>query len=195
MRYFWVILTVAIVFLSSCEEKERIMREENRELVPTQLKKDLEAKRELAIYFAAVNESNLSGIMNLKQEQDTLNVLVQLTGLQEDHTYDLHFHQFGNCNSRDARSAGSYWTLDNQIPADTADLTTNISYLGTVKTNSEGNGQMSLRTNHLCLDCTNESKNILGKAVIVHDAEFEPNDTISYYQSRRGCAEIKRKDE
>ncbi|MDO5510599.1 MAG: superoxide dismutase family protein [Weeksellaceae bacterium] len=192
MRYLWILISGVVLFLSSCEDKDRLQREENMELVPTPLLKALEAKREMAIYFSSANQSNLSGIMNLKQEQDTLNVLIQLTGLEADHEYDLHLHQFANCNSTDLRSAGSYWTLDDLIPHDSVDLRTNISFLGTITTNPEGNGQMSLRTDHLCLDCNNKNKQILDKSVIVHDAHFEENDSLSYYYSRKGCAEIKR---
>ncbi len=107
-------------------------------------------------------------------------------------THAVHIHEFGDCSSDDAKSAGGHWnpTKDGHGKWGTGQY--HMGDIGNLIADKNGTGRVIFKTDKWCIGCADASKNIIGKSIIVHadrdDYKTQPTGNAG---GRVGCLEIK----
>ena len=84
----------------------------------------------------------------------------------------MHLHEFSDCSSPDGKSTGGHWnpTFENH-GARGNDTGFHRGDIGNFEADENGEATISFETDLWCINCDDETKNIVGKAVIVHQGQ------------------------
>lgn len=104
----------------------------------------------------------------------------------------VHIHEKGDCSAPDGSSAGGHWNPSNSDHGKWGHSAFHMGDIGNLVADNEGKAKLTFKTDKWCLDCVEESKNIIGKGLIIHAAEddFQTQPTGNA-GGRVGCVEIK----
>ncbi len=143
-----------------------------------------------ATHAAAVmqprNNSKAKGEVKFDETPEGLKVTYKLQGLKPNANLGFHIHDFGDCSSKDAKSAGSHYAEIAPTGGTAADSPAkHAGDLPQVKTDSKGMAEGSFVAQQLSID--NEYP-IAGRAIIVHGG---PDDPSKKAPARIACGEIK----
>lgn len=104
----------------------------------------------------------------------------------------MHIHEKGDCSATDGSSAGGHWNPKGTHHGKWETEHFHMGDIGNLKANKEGVAEMTFTTDKWCLGCTDETKNIIGKSIIIHadkdDFHTQPTGNAG---GRVGCVEIK----
>ena len=95
----------------------------------------------------------------------------------------FHIHEFGDCSSIDAKSAGGHWNPDNHKHGKWGTESHHKGDIANLFADSSGRSSLKFETDLWCLDCDDESKNILNKSLIIHQG---PDDFHSQPSGNAG---------
>ena len=93
---------------------------------------------------------------------------IELSGLTPG-IHAVHLHETADCSAPDGTSTGGHWnpTFENHGAwGDAAGF--HRGDIGNLTADESGNARLTFETNLWCIDCEDPIKNIIGKAVIVH---------------------------
>lgn len=144
MKNFFLLLATSLLLLS-CS-------------IPNMIVVELESK----------NSSNVTGNVVFIEEGEKVNMIATINNLNPgDHA--IHIHEKSDCSSIDGKSTGGHWnpTLTNHGKWGDENGY-HIGDIGNFTANKEGIGIINFSTDLWCLDCDDVNKNIMGKAIIVH---------------------------
>jgi Cu-Zn family superoxide dismutase len=81
----------------------------------------------------------------------------------------IHIHEKADCSSTDGKSTGGHWNPTAQ-PHGKWDAVEGYHKgdIGNFTADASGKGSVTFTTDQWCIGCGDETKDILGKAVIVH---------------------------
>ena len=104
----------------------------------------------------------------------------------------IHIHEKSDCSSIDGKSAGGHWNPTLESHGKWGDSKGfHRGDIGNFEADKEGNGKVTFSTDQWCLGCDDETKNVLGKAIIVHqgtdDLTSQPSGAAG---ARISCAGI-----
>lgn len=112
--------------------------------------------------------STVDGKVVFKQEKGLVSMVASFKGLSEGE-HAIHLHEKADCSSDDGKSTGGHW---NPTGAPHGKWGDEKGYhkgdIGNFVADADGNGYISFNTDEWCIGCGDETKDILGKAVIVH---------------------------
>ncbi len=130
--------------------------------VPTDVVKKVTVKLE------AKSESNVTGNALFKEEKGVVTMIAVFDGLTEG-SHAIHLHEKADCSSSDGTSTGGHWNPTAQPHGKWGD---DKGYhkgdIGNFSANANGKGTVTFSTDQWCIGCGDDTKDILGKAVIVH---------------------------
>jgi Cu-Zn family superoxide dismutase len=130
--------------------------------VPTDVVKKVTVKLE------AKSESNVTGNALFKEEKGVVTMIAVFDGLSEG-SHAIHLHEKADCSSSDGTSTGGHWNPTAQPHGKWGD---DKGYhkgdIGNFSANANGKGTVTFSTDQWCIGCGDDTKDILGKAVIVH---------------------------
>src|SRR5699024_2140913 len=104
----------------------------------------------------------------------------------------IHLHEKGDCSADDATSAGGHW---NPMNEEHGKWDSKDGYhkgdIGNLKVDQDGKASITFETDQWCIDCDDKAKNIVGKAVVVHEGadDFKTQPTGDA-GGRVGCGVI-----
>ncbi len=115
--------------------------------------------------------SETSGKVSFTEQNGQVLMQASLMGLSEG-THAIHIHEKADCSSDDGKSTGGHWnpTFENH-GAWGATTGYHRGDIGNFQANADGNGEITFSTDQWCLGCDDATKNVVGKAVIVHQGE------------------------
>lgn len=114
------------------------------------------------------SDSNVSGEVTFSSDGSTVNMVASLTGLTEGE-HAIHIHQTADCSSADGKSTGGHWNPTNEPHGKWGDSEGyHKGDIGNFTVDADGNASVEFSTEQWCIGCDDENKNIVGKAVIVH---------------------------
>lgn len=179
------ILSLLIVFclIASCKSDKKdteTVVEDTTEIStettnPSETKKVTEIKekpahyndiKKVAMSLSSKSGSNVTGNIVFKQELGAITMIAVVDGLSPGE-HALHINEKADCSANDGSSSGNIWKGLNEG-------------VGTFTANDAGHGTMTKITEDWCIGCDDQSKNILGKAIVIYKG-----DTIL------ACGEIK----
>lgn len=104
----------------------------------------------------------------------------------------VHIHEKGDCSATDASSAGGHWNPSKNDHGKWGSEHFHMGDIGNLVADKDGTARLLFNTDKWCLGCKDESKNILGKAIVIHagkdDFMTQPTGNAG---GRVGCIEIK----
>ncbi len=138
----------------------------------------------------AKSNSKVTGTVTFIQNINEVSMTANISGLTPGN-HAIHIHAVGNCSADDGSSAGGHWNPTNVNHGKWASDPFHIGDIGNIVADSTGNGTISRETDLWCINCDDETKNILGKSIIIHegidDFSSQPSGAAG---ARIGCGEI-----
>lgn len=122
----------------------------------------------LTLTMSSKSDSDVNGEVMFKQEGDEVMMTAEFTGLEEGE-HAIHLHENADCTSDDGKSAGGHWNPTDQPHGKWgSEEGYHKGDIGNFTADAEGNATVDFSTEEWCIGCDDETKNILGRSVIVH---------------------------
>ncbi len=137
--------------------------------------------------------SKLSGTAKFTETNGKVTLEATINGLSEGE-HAIHIHEKGECNSDDGTSAGGHWNPTNQPHGKWGDSKGyHKGDIGNFKVDDKGVGRVDFSTDEWCIGCNDPQKDIMGKALIIHDGVDDfTSQPAGAAGIRVGCGVIKR---
>ncbi|TVZ51162.1 superoxide dismutase family protein [Dokdonia sp. Hel_I_53] len=158
---------IATISLGSCKnDKKEVETKEDVEVI--EVVEEVQMDRKAALKLTSKSNSNASGSVVFKEEDGMVKMTAVLGGLSEG-THAIHIHENADCSSEDGKSTGGHWNPTAQ-PHGKWNATSGFHKgdIGNFEADENGNGTITMSTDEWCIGCEDVTKNILGKAIIVH---------------------------
>lgn len=125
-------------------------------------------RSQLEIGLNPKSGSNAAGFALLSEKNSLVKLSVTIRGLDEG-THAIHLHEKADCSSDDGKSTGGHWnpTFESH-GAWGSKKGYHKGDIGNFEVAADGIGRIHFETDEWCIGCEDEAKNILGKAIIVH---------------------------
>jgi Cu-Zn family superoxide dismutase len=138
----------------------------------------------------SANGSSVYGEVKFVQINNKVSINVEVKGLSYG-LHAIHIHEFGDCSSFDAKSAGGHWNPNNNNHGEWGSESHHMGDIANLFADSSGNSSLKFETDLWCLNCKEESNNIIGKSIIIHqgldDFHSQPSGNAG---KRIGCGII-----
>ena len=161
-----IALAVVVMFGYNCKEAKK----ETKEVTEEAIEKVTEEDNVEVIKFSMEPKSNSSvkGEVTFTQEAGKITMVANFSGLTPGE-HAIHLHEKADCSSDDGKSTGGHWNPTHE-PHGKWGVAEGYHKgdIGNLTADAEGNATLEFITDQWCLGCEDENRNILGKAVIVH---------------------------
>ena len=183
-----VALALILVFAISCKKNKK---EEVKETEVEEVVKETSTEKKLSVSLSPKSDSNVSGTVIFKEKEGVVTMTAKMTGLTEG-THAIHIHEKADCTSPDGKSSGGHWNPTAQPHGKWGvDTGYHKGDIGNFKVTADGEGIVTLATDEWCIGCGDDTKDITGKAVVVHqgtdDFTSQPSGAAG---ARVSCAGI-----
>ena len=125
--------------------------------------------RKLQVTLEPKSGSQVKGNAVFTEEDGAVTMVVVLDGLAEGE-HAIHLHEKADCSAADGTSSGGHWNPTNQPHGKWG---SSDGYhkgdIGNLKADANGNATLTMTTDEWCIGCGDANKDIIGKAVIVHE--------------------------
>lgn len=147
------------------QEKMELLEKEKLETVE---KAKMEASKKVTLKLEPKSDSKASGSVVFKEENGQVKMVAVIGGLSEG-THAIHIHEKADCSSPDGKSSGGHWNPTSQPHGKWGESTGfHKGDIGNFEVDENGNGTISMTTDQWCVGCGDATKDIIGKAIIVH---------------------------
>jgi Cu-Zn family superoxide dismutase len=165
------LIAIAFVTFIACKEekKESINKLEKTEEVSEDKKENnSQDKKEILVRLESKSESDAAGKLFFIEEDGVVYLEAKFMGLTPG-THAIHIHEKADCSSPDGKSAGGHWnpTFQNHGKWGNKDGY-HKGDIGNFEANENGDGKITMKTDEWCIGCGDETKDIIGKSIIVH---------------------------
>ena len=172
MKKLGLLLTAtAMLTFVSCknEKKDADSLEELTESVEVEEVK--EAPKTLSVMMESKSGSNAIGQVVFTEENGVVKMDAKFEGLTEG-THAIHIHEKADCSADDGTSTGGHRNPTHERHGKWGDAEGyHKGDIGNMVADANGMAKISMETDEWCIGCDDENKNIVGKAIIVHDGE------------------------
>lgn len=132
---------------------------------------DRNAMKTITVMMEPKSNSKVAGEVKFIQDGNKVKMEANFTGLKPG-THAIHLHEKADCSAADGSSAGGHWNPTHQKHGKWGDSDGyHKGDIGNFEADSDGNGSISFDTDEWCIGCGDETMDILGKSVIVHDGK------------------------
>ncbi len=162
---------VCIVFYNCKDVKKgaKDAAEEAQEIVE-EVEETVEIKT-ITFTMEPKSGSDVTGTVTFTEEDGMVKMVAVLSGLTEGE-HAIHIHETADCTSDDGKSSGGHWNPTREPHgAWGAQEGYHRGDIGNFTADAEGNATVEFSTDLWCLGCEDETKNLMGKAVIVHQGK------------------------
>lgn len=149
------------------------------------------APQTITVKLEPKSGSNLSGTAIFTEANGEVMLKATVRGISEG-VHAIHLHEKGDCSSDDGTSAGGHWNPTNEPHGEWGSADGyHKGDIGNFEVNSDGIGEVEFSTDEWCIGCKDPQKDILGKAVIVHEgADDFTTQPTGDAGGREGCGGI-----
>jgi superoxide dismutase, Cu-Zn family len=137
----------------------------------------------LKLTFETKSNSGVTGTATFTQKGDEVTLVANLAGLKPG-THAIHIHEKADCSAADAASAGGHWNPTFKKHGKWGETECHKGDIGNFTANVDGNGTIIFKTKEWCIGCGDETKDIIGKGLIVHD---KPDDFVTQPTGNAGA--------
>ena len=187
MKKLSFVLIVLAISFTACKNEKKAPKTIESDTTETAVV----APKKVKITLSAKSESNVSGNVVFKEVDGEVSMTAIISGLTPGQ-HAIHIHDSSDCSSADGKSAGGHWNPTAKPHGKWgAETGYHKGDIGNFTADENGNGTISFTTNEWCIGCGDDTKNILGKGVIVHagvdDLTSQPSGAAG---ARISCAGI-----
>jgi Cu-Zn family superoxide dismutase len=124
--------------------------------------------RKVVMSLDSKSDSNVTGNIVFTQEEGIVTMIAVLDGLTAGE-HAIHIHEKADCSSDDGKSSGGHWNPTGEPHGKWGDAAGyHKGDIGNFTANENGHATITKITDEWCIGCGDETKDILGKAIIVH---------------------------
>ncbi len=168
------ISALMVLALVSCKnDKKESTEVKTAETTDVVVKDDMKVAsiKKLTISLEPKSGSKATGTVNVSEKNGNVVFEAKISGLDPG-MHAIHFHEKADCSSDDGKSTGGHWnpTFENHGKWG-AETGYHKGDIGNFKVGADGTGTITMITDEWCIGCGDDKKDILGKAVIVHQGE------------------------
>jgi superoxide dismutase, Cu-Zn family len=121
----------------------------------------------LTITLEPKSNSTVTGTATFTEKNGKVTFTAKLAGLQPG-VHAIHIHEKSDCTAADGSSAGGHWNPTFKKHGKWGVGEYHRGDIGNFTANANGNGTISMTTDEWAIGGDDETKNILGKGLIVH---------------------------
>ena len=192
---FSLLLLAFSITLINCKNETKKQEANETEKTPvssdSMKNNDMTVIDSLSVLLDSKSKSTAKGNVVFRQRSNTVSMTAVFTGLKEG-MHAVHLHEKSDCSSDDGSSAGGHW---NPMALPHGKWGDENGYhkgdIGNFSADSNGIGTVTFLTKEWCIGCGDDSKDIIGKSIIVHqgtdDFESQPSGAAG---SRISCGGI-----
>jgi Cu-Zn family superoxide dismutase len=163
-KYLIFLLSLAFTFTACKNTSEKDKSEESEEVV--------ESKAEtitMSIPLEPRSGSEASGKVVFTEENGIVTMYGEVHGLTSG-LHAVHLHESSDCSDPEGMSTGGHWNPTFERHGKWGDAEGyHKGDIGNFKADENGFGVINFATDQWCIGCGDETKDILGKSVIVHE--------------------------
>lgn len=168
-KIIYLMFTSSILLAFSCKEakKEAKEAEADMEEAVEEMKEEV-SEETIKFIMEPKSDSNVKGTVTFTEKDGKVSMRAMLSGLSEGE-HAIHIHEKADCSSADGKSTGGHWNPTNTPHGKWgAAEGYHKGDIGNFMADAEGNAIKEFSTDEWCIGCDDENKNIVGKAIIVH---------------------------
>ncbi|WP_299149412.1 superoxide dismutase family protein [uncultured Dokdonia sp.] len=168
MKYrFMTIALLSLATLASCKGDKK-ESEEVIEVVEVEEVEVMPEMQKLTLKLEPKSDSKASGSVVFKEEDGIVKFTAVIGGLSEG-MHAIHIHDKADCSSADGKSTGGHWNPTNEQHGKWgATEGYHKGDIGNFPADENGNGTITMSTDQWCIGCGDPKKDVVGKAIIVH---------------------------
>lgn len=193
MKKLGILLTLmALIVFSSCKNKNADAIETIVEEVEKTVENEIKlVPKTVTLILESKSESTASGKVTFTEVDGIVTMSAKISELTPG-MHAIHIHEKADCSSPDGKSSGGHWNPTKVQHGKWGDAEGyHKGDIGNFEADETGLGTVSMQTSGWCIGCGDENKDILGKAVIVHqgvdDFKTQPTGAAG---SRVSCGGI-----
>ncbi|WP_452223348.1 superoxide dismutase family protein [Lacinutrix chionoecetis] len=160
-KIVFITILSLLAFTTSCKKEEKDKVEPVTKA---------ETAKKVKLKLNSKSGSNVTGtVIFTEEENNEIKMVAMIDGLAPGE-HAIHIHETADCSAEDGASAGGHWNPTGQPHGkwgDTAGY--HKGDIGNITADDKGNVVKYFTTDQWCIGCGDETKDILGKAIIVHE--------------------------
>ncbi|MGJ8593379.1 MAG: superoxide dismutase family protein [Aquaticitalea sp.] len=126
-------------------------------------------EKKVKVTLESKSGSSVTGSAVFTQEDNVVTMIAVLGGLKEG-THAIHLHEKADCSAEDGTSTGGHWNPTNEPHGKwNSPEGFHRGDIGNLNANASGKATLTMSTDKWCIGCDDKNKDILGKAIIVHE--------------------------
>ena len=164
---------VVLALISCKDDKKEMLTQENAETTNVVVSDatSTSTMKKISVQLDARSASTARGTAYLSEKDGTVVFEAKITGLDPG-MHAIHLHEKADCSSADGKSSGGHWNPTFQAHGKWgAAEGYHKGDIGNFEVNENGIGSIRMLTDEWCIGCGDAEKDILGKAIVVHQGE------------------------
>lgn len=167
IKFLAIYMFLFVAFIS-CKNNKNDTNETQEEIVKETVEENVEVK-ELIIMMEPRSNSNTKGKVTFTEKEGVVSMHGEFEGLTPG-MHAIHLHEKADCSAPDGTSTGGHWNPTFERHGKWGDAEGyHKGDIGNFEADENGKGMIHFETDQWCIGCDDETKNILGKSVIVHE--------------------------
>lgn len=172
-RILFMLAIFTMMIATSCKnDKKNDKIDESTEMKDSEVKAPETYTREeikVQVPLEPKSNSKVKGNAVFTQEDGIVTMIAVVGGLTEG-THAIHIHEKADCSSEDGKSTGGHWNPTNEPHGKWGSATGyHRGDIGNLTADAKGNATITMTTDKWCIGCGDANKDILGKAIIIHE--------------------------
>ncbi len=177
--------------IMSCGENNHIKDEMNDEVISSDSTVNEVSDIVAEAILSSKSGSEAEGKVIFTEQDGIVTMQVKLINTKPVGPHAMHIHAIGDCSSEDGKSAGGHWNPTDTSHGKWGHKAYHKGDIGNIDIKDDFTGEFGKSTDEWCLTCSDSTKNIIGKSIIVHkgldDMKSQPSGNAG---SRIACGEI-----
>ncbi|SFR31270.1 superoxide dismutase, Cu-Zn family [Robiginitalea myxolifaciens] len=168
-----LLLSLSLLTGVGCKEakKEAEAAAEDMETTAEDALEEMKAEmteEKIAFKMEPKSDSGVQGEVSFTEKDGSVMMHASFTGLSAGE-HAIHIHEKADCSAADGTSTGGHWNPTSEPHGKWGDEGGyHKGDIGNFTADEAGNGMVEFETDQWCIGCDDPAKNIVGKAVIVH---------------------------
>ena len=164
MKKTFLLLGVMVAFASCNQTSEENNTDE------TTAEEIMTADMKAVAVITQKSESGVAGTVTFTKGSEGNEVMMdaRISGLKPG-SHAIHIHEYGDCSSDDGKSAGGHWNPTGMDHGKWGSDAYHKGDIGNLEADENGEVVMTMSTDEWCIGCEDSTKNILNRAIIIHE--------------------------
>ena len=168
--FFIALLATTILFSCKNENKQNNIESQKEEATTSTPKPTMAANKEtVVVRLESKSGSTATGLAIFVEEYGKVRLVSEFEGLTPG-IHAMHLHEKSDCSAADGTSTGGHWNPTFEKHGSWGDPKGyHRGDIGNLTAKADGTAKLMFETDQWCIGCGDEIRDILGKAVIIHD--------------------------